>query len=231
MAREWHYDRKALRRDALRRDILQDVNGGIISSAAIIQGLTVAGATGHEAVVGVTALIIIGAVAAATAKYSQTVGERKAVLAVYRFEREALTANPEREEADLVRIYEEKGLSPDLAKAVARELTEKDALRAQLDDEFDISRGPSAWWPVGRAILSGLAFVGGTAMPLIFLLVLPWNTRGEVTLVFVVVALGISGWLEHYSEHTAAWRSMVRTILLGLITLGVSTYAGERVNF
>lgn len=217
--------------DALLRDLLTDFNDGIIASAAIIQGLLTGGATGHEAAVGVVTVIAIGMMAAGASKFNESAGERDNILAVYKAEQEAIRKSPEAEEQELVEIYEEKGLSHSLAAAVARELMDKDPLGAQLDDEFDIDEIPSRWWPWKRALYAAFSFCVGTVVPLLFLLILPWSVRGEATLAFVVAALALSGWIGHYAEHTSALRSMVRTVLVGLATLGVSTLAGTFVTF
>ena len=74
-------------------------------------------------------------------------------------------------------------------------------------------------------------FLVGSVLPLLFLLILPWDIRGEVTVAAVVIALGISGWIGHLVEHTSAWRAMARTVLVGVTILGISTLAGTLVTF
>lgn len=217
--------------DARWRELMSVGNDGIISSAAIIQGLLSGGATGSEAVIGVTALVMIGMVGTGASVYSEEASERNADLRIAEEEQAAITAKPEDEYLELVQIYQEKGLSPQLSEAVARELMDKDPLRAQLDEEYDLEELPSRWFPWKKALLAAGAFLLGSVLPLIFLLLLPWSIRGEVTFVSVMVALAISGWIGHWVEHTTPWRSMLRTMLVGAIILGISTFAGSLVTF
>lgn len=217
--------------DAVWRGMLGYGNDGIIASAAIIQGLIAGGATGHDALVGVVAMISIGMVGAASFEYSQCDAARISYLATYEAEKARLETHPADEYESLAKAYEAKGLTPELAHQVATQLMAKDPLQAVLDTEFSLSKAPSRWWPIRRTGYAALSYLLGATMPLLFLLVLPWEVRAEVTVVFVAVALAVSGWVGHFVEHTTAWRSMLRTVLVGLLALGVSTIAGGLVRF
>lgn len=219
-------------RDSRRRELLSVANDGIVSSAAIIQGLLSGGATGQEAVIGVSALIAIGAVGSAASQYAEAAGERASILAIIDTESRRLKASPDEEFAELVELYENKGLSNDLAHQVATELTGKDALAAQLDAEFALqAEAPDAWFPFRYGAYSAGAFLIGSLVPLLFLLALPWSWRGEVTLVAVTMSLAISGWIGSYSDHSGAVRAIARTVGVGLIVLGISNLAGSFVTF
>lgn len=220
-----------IERDAELREMMSAANDGIISSAAIIQGLLSGGATGQEAIIGVLALIIIGMVATAAAQYSEVQSERDAQIRIVEEEQAALVTSPEAEHQELVEIYQKKGLSDGLANAVADELMANDPLRAQLDDEYGLGEIAGPWVPWMAALRSVGAFLIGSALPLLFLLVLPWDIRGEVTVVSVLIALAVSGWIGHLVDHSSPWRSMVRTMLVGIIILGISTLAGSLVTF
>lgn len=217
--------------DGLRRELLSAANDGIISSAAIIQGLLSGGASGYEAFIGVVALIAIGVVGTAANQYAEAAGERASIVAIIEAERRRLQMAPEEEFQELVDLYLDKGLSEELSVAVAKELTEKDALDAQLDAEFDLDEAPPASWPWKFGIYSGLAFVLGSVIPLLLLLVIPWHARGEVTLVVVVAALIFSGWIGSYSEHSGPLRAIFRTVAVGVVIFGISTAAGQLVTF
>ncbi|MFZ1382661.1 MAG: VIT1/CCC1 transporter family protein [Scrofimicrobium sp.] len=220
-----------IEKDAELREMISAANDGIISSAAIIQGLLSGGATGHEAVIGVLALIIIGMVASAATQYSEVQSERDAQIRIVEEEQAALITSPEAEHQELVEIYRKKGLSDELAHSVATELMANDPLRAQLDDEYGLGEIAGRWAPWTAALRSAGAFLVGSALPLLFLLILPWHIRGEITVVSVLVALALSGWIGHLVDHSSPWRSMVRTMLVGVIILGISTLAGSLVTF
>jgi vacuolar iron transporter family protein len=79
-------------------------------------------------------------------------------------ERQALIDTPAEEEAELASIYEARGLSPETAALVAREMTEKDALGAHVRDELGLSDLHSAN-PLQAALASGLTFTVAAALP------------------------------------------------------------------
>lgn len=223
---EWDVDG-----DAQRREYTSIANDGIISSAAIIQGLLTAGATGEEAVVSVSALIAIGMVTAAATAYSEAVAERNSKLAIVDSERRRLEMSPQEEFEELVEIYERKGLSHETAATVAQELTARDALAAQLDAEFDIADLPPASLSWRMASRAALAFLVGSLAPLLILLLAPWSSRGEITVVAVSVSLVISAYIGSRSEHSSALGAIGRTLLMGFTVLGISVVAGRLVTF
>lgn len=217
--------------DAVRRELTSVANDGIISSAAIIQGLLTAGASGQEALVGVLALIVVGMLTSAGAQLGEATAERTSQLAIIASERRRLITSPQEELDELVALYEAKGLSPALSRAVAEELHAKDALAAQLDAEFAMAQPPARSWPVLFALRTGLAFLVGSLGPLLLFLVLPHGARGEITLIVVGLSLAVSGWIGARSEHGHPIASILRTVAIGLVTLGISTLAGSFVTF
>lgn len=217
--------------DALRREYTSNANDGIISSAAIVQGLLTAGATGEEAMVGVIALIAIGMVTSGATVYAEVSAERNSQLAIVESERRRIELSPQEEFDELVGIYERKGLSHETATTVARELFARDALAAQLDAEFAIAAVPPARWPWVMALRVMLAFLIGSVGPLLILLLVPWWTRGEVTVIAVSVSLVVSAFIGSRSEHTNAWIAILRTLIMGFTVLGISVLAGSLVTF
>lgn len=217
--------------DATLRDLVAVANDGIISSAAIAQGLLVAGATGQEAVIGVLALVIVGTLTTAGTHFGEGQAERRTQLAIIAGEQERLALAPDEEFLELVDHYCRLGLSEELSYRVASELHEKDALRAQLDAEFDLDEPRPITYPYLFAAKAGAAFLAGSVVPFLLLLALPWGLRGEITLLVVVVSLAISGFVGSRAEHSSALSTMVRTVTIGLFVLGVSTLAGSLVSF
>ena len=82
---------------------------------------------------------------------------------------------PEAELEELTRIYEERGLTRDLAEKVAFQLTEGDALSSHARDELGISEIVTAH-PIQAATVSALTFATGAVVPLYD----PWTQCGIV---------------------------------------------------
>ena len=102
------------RLNALRAAVL-GANDGIVSTAGLVMG--VAGATSEQAAVvtaGVAGLVA-GALSMAAGEYVSVSTQRDTERALLRQERRELAEMPEDELAELTAIYEDKGLTPELA--------------------------------------------------------------------------------------------------------------------
>ena len=125
----------APRINALRAAVL-GANDGIVSTAGILTG--VAGATMEFAalltagVAGVTA----GALSMAVGEYVSVSAQRDSESALLAKERRELEEMPEEELAELTSLYVDKGLTPELAAQVARQLHDHDALAAHAEAEL-----------------------------------------------------------------------------------------------
>ena len=156
--------RDAARLNWLRAGVL-GANDGIISTAGLVVG--VAGATtqiGPILVAGIAGLVA-GAVSMALGEYVSVSSQRDAERALIEQERREVENDPDGELEELVAMYESKGLSRGTARAVAEELTARDALAAHLDVELGLDPG-ALTNPVHAAISSGVSFTAGALLPL-----------------------------------------------------------------
>jgi VIT1/CCC1 family predicted Fe2+/Mn2+ transporter len=206
-------------------------NDGLISAAGILQGLTSAGATGYEAFVAGLATTVIGGMIVLGAEYNEAAGDVASERAIVEAERRRLELTPQEEFDELVQIYQRKGLSPALAEAVARELSERDALGAQLDAEYGISGQPPLMSPWGMGLRFGAAFVIGALVPLILLLISERLTREIVVFLVVGLTLTFSAVTGARSDRTSAWAAVARTLAIGLGSMVVSLVAGSLLSF
>jgi vacuolar iron transporter family protein len=175
------FDRRAVRAH------LVDVNDGVIATAGVVEGLLAAGATITTIVVAALSAMLGGGVALGGTKYSEAADERDAELAVLAEERRLHELQPEEELAELAALYEDKGVSPALARQVAEELSTKDALLHHAEVEHGITLSDDSPTPAGTAVLAGLGFMVGAAVPLVVSMVAPAAWRIPLT-VFAVVA-------------------------------------------
>ena len=100
---------------------------------------------------------------------------------------------------ELTRIYERRGLEPELAQQVAKALTAHDALEAHARDEIGITEISQAN-PLQAAVASALAFIVGGVLPVIGIFLFPAHT-----LVYSLAALTVIG-LVIVSGFSTSWR-------------------------
>jgi len=221
-AGELHHGDVSARLNWLRAGVL-GANDGIVSISGLVVG--VAGATADRTTIltaGVAGLVS-GAFSMAGGEYVSVSTQRDTESALLRRERWELANLPRQELEELAGIYEAKGLEPDLAGEVARQLTAKDALHAHAEVELGID--PYALTsPWAAAASSFVAFTAGALLPLVAIVVPPQTLRVWVVAAAVVAALALTGVVSARLGAAPAGRAVARNVGIGLLAM-VVTYA------
>src|SRR4051794_22137069 len=174
------------------REHVVDINDGIIASAGIVEGLLGAGASSTILLVASLAAMVGGGVALAGMRYAETADERDAQRAILEAEHRRIDSTPAAEEIELAGLYQDRGLSPQLARAVAAELSAGDALAAHAEAEYGISTRDDPGTPWTIAVTAGVAFAVGAGVRVLVVLLAPPAWRGAATIVAVVAALSLT---------------------------------------
>lgn len=209
----------------LRAGVL-GANDGIVSVAGIVVG--VAGAGGSRGTVFTAGLagLVAGAVSMALGEYVSVSSQRDSEKALVAKERRELAETPELELAELAALYRAKGLSPGTARAVAEELTARDALAAHLDAELNLDPDDLVS-PVQAAWASALAFLLGAVLPLLAILLPPEDLRVPVTFAAVLVALGLAGAVGARLGGSDPRRAVLRVVVGGGVGLAITYAVGQ----
>jgi VIT1/CCC1 family predicted Fe2+/Mn2+ transporter len=158
-------------------------------------------------------------------EYVSVSTQRDSEKAILGLEAAELRQMPQTEERELAAMYVEKGLSPETAEKVARELTEHDALRAHADIEFGIDPD-NLTNPWHAAWASMLAFTVGALLPLLIVAFVPDSVRVLVTVLSVVVALALAGFVSARIGYSPRLPAVVRNVSGGLLAMGVTYLIG-----
>jgi VIT1/CCC1 family predicted Fe2+/Mn2+ transporter len=219
---EPHAGGSAGRLNWLRAGVL-GANDGIVSVAGIVVG--VAGATAARGPIFTAGLagLVAGAVSMSLGEYISVSSQRDSEKAQLTQEQRELLETPEQELAELVAIYQAKGLTSSTAQTVARELTDHDALAAHLDAELNLNPDDLAN-PVQAAAASALAFTMGAVLPLLAILLPPQRLRVPVTVLAVLTALALAGALSARIGGSNPRRAVIRVVIGGAAGLAL-TYA------
>ena len=212
----------------LRAGVL-GANDGIVSVAGLVVGVAAATAERGPVLTAGTAGLVAGAVSMALGEYVSVSTQRDTERSLLDKERRELDEEPEQELAELMAMYEDKGLSPETARIVAEELTAQDPFSAHVDIELGID--PDALTsPWQAALSSAIAFVTGALLPLLAIVLLPAPIRIAVTFAVVVVALAatgtISAWLGGAPRRPAVTRIVTGGAIAMIITYGIGQLAG-----
>ena len=213
-------------RVGLLRAMVLGANDGIISTACLVLGVAAADAS-RSAILSVgLAGLVAGAASMALGEYISVSSQRDAENANIAKEKWELANVPERELEELTAIYVHKGLSPELARQVAEELTADDALKIHLAEELGISEHSRAQ-PVEAMIGSAVAFAIGAAVPLLAVAISSISNRIAVTIAIVVVALLGLGAAGARAGGAHPVRPIVRAVIGGLIAMAFTMAIGK----
>ena len=212
----------------LRAGVL-GANDGIVSTAGLVIG--VAAATTDRAAILTAGLagLAAGAMSMAVGEYVSVSTQRDSERALIQKEIRELREMPEEELAELTSLYRAKGLSPDLAHRVAVELTEHDALAAHAETELGIDP-ENLTNPWHAAWASMVAFTVGAILPLLAIVLPGASVRVPVTVVAVVLALALTGWVSARLGDASARKATVRVVAGGLIAMAVTYAIGSLVG-
>jgi vacuolar iron transporter family protein len=209
----------------LRAGVL-GANDGIVSVSAIAVG--VAGATPQiePILTASVAGLVGGAISMALGEYVSVSSQRDSERALIAKEKAELATMPHEELAELTKLYQDKGLSPQTARRVAEELTASDALAAHLDAELNIDQQDivSPW---RAAYASAIAFVIGGLLPILAIIAFPAAMRVPATFAAVLIALAITGAAGGYLGGSPLLRPTVRVVVGGAIALATTFLIGR----
>lgn len=207
------------------RAAVMGINDGLVSTASLMLGVG-AGAESLRAMqlAGVAGLFA-GALSMAAGEYISVASQKDAEEADIEKERLEQQKGPHarlREFEELVQIYMERGLSEHLAREVARELTDKDVVRAHARDELGIDIDALAN-PFQACWTSGLSFSFGAVVPLLAGAFIPsWRLRIACVCVATVLMLMAIGSLAAHLGGAHRARGSIRVLVGGSVAMAVT---------
>ncbi len=221
---EAHDQALGARLNWLRAAVL-GANDGIVSTAGLVVG--VAGATADRSTLLTAGLagLLSGSMSMAAGEYVSVSTQRDTEKAALALERRELREQPEAELEELTELLEERGLTQEVAREAAEQLTERDALRAHARVELGIDPDDLTN-PWHAAWASFLAFTVGALLPLLAIVLPPSDWRVPVTVVSVLAALTLTGWSSARLGAAGPGRAMLRNVAGGALAMAVTYAAG-----
>jgi VIT1/CCC1 family predicted Fe2+/Mn2+ transporter len=202
---------------------------GIISTAGIVVGVAGASFDNTALLIAGLAGLVSGALSMAGGEYVSVSSQRDTEKALLDKERWELETMPEEELAELAGLYEQKGLSPELASQVAVQLHEKDALAAHAEVELGID--PHEFTnPWHAAVSSAVSFALGAALPLLAITLSPPSLRIYLTFAVVLLALVGTGLISAQVGGAPKGAAVGRNVVVGALTMLVTFAIGATVG-
>lgn len=221
-----HSEHHFIHRSGWLRAAVLGANDGIISVTSLIMGMAASGATAHTLLITCIAGLISGATSMAAGEYISVKSQEDIEKADLKFEAQELKKHPQRELDELTQIYVARGLEPDLARQVATQLTNHDALGAHARDEIGIHENTAAN-PIQAALASAGSFSFGALFPMLAILLSPEIWIEKTVLIFGIISLAFLGALSSHFAGTSKLKGSLRITLWGILAMAFSSWIGS----
>ncbi len=224
-----HSERHAIARIGWLRAAVLGANDGIVSTASLIVGVAAAASGKADILLAGVAALVAGAMSMAAGEYVSVSSQADAEKADLARERQELEDDPVFEREELAAIYQARGLTPDLARAVADQLSARDALGAHARDELHISDMTAAR-PLQAAVTSAITFAAGAILPLGAGLVAPEPSIAWTVSLTSLVCLAALGAIGARAGGAPMAAGVVRVTFWGAAAMALTAAIGSLVG-
>ena len=227
-----HLESHLTHRISWLRAAVLGANDGVISTASLILGVAAAHASHGAIITAGVASLVAGAMSMAAGEFVSVSSQSDMEKAATDLERHELETDSVGEHKELANIYVKRGLTPELAKDVAKQLMEHDALDAHLRDELGISETLKAR-PLQAAITSAVSYASGSALPLLSVVAAPESALivvvSTVSLILLTVLGGVAARAGGAGVLAGAWRVLIWGAIAMAVTAGIGHLFGAIV--
>ena len=221
MKTEQHYGERS---GWLRAAVL-GANDGILSIASIIIGVAAASTTREPVILSGVAALVAGALSMAAGEYVSVSSQTDIEKADLAREHKELVELPDEELRELAGIYENRGLTKELALKVATQLTAHNALEAHARDELGINELTQAK-PLQAAFSSGASFTFGGILPVLVAIFGPISKMEYLQYGFAILFLVVLGAIAAKAGGSSMKKAMIRIAFWGTVAMGATAFIG-----
>ncbi|PYD74933.1 VIT1/CCC1 transporter family protein [Novacetimonas pomaceti] len=219
-------ERHATSRLGWLRAAVLGANDGILSTSSLIIGVASAHATQGSILLAGISSLVAGAMSMAAGEYVSVSSQADSEKADLAREKKELGSSWDAEVSELAGIYRQRGLDDLLARKVALQLMQHDALGAHARDELGISEATAAR-PVQAALASAGAFSSGAILPVLVAVVSPSAVVPWTVSAISLIGLAILGIVGARAGGAAPMRPALRVIFWGVMAMLVTAGIGK----
>lgn len=212
----------------LRAGVL-GANDGVVSTASIIFGVAGANAAHGTILLAGIASVAAGALSMAAGEYVSVSSQADTEQADLNRERLELESQPNLEREELAQLYARRGVDIDLARRVAEQLMQKDALEAHAREELGISEITTAR-PIVAALTSALTFAVGATMPLAMVWLAPADQLVWLVSAASLLFLALLGAIGAKGGGADVMKATIRVTFWGAFAMALTAGIGALVG-
>ncbi len=227
--RSLHSETHLVSRIGWLRAAVLGANDGIVSTASLIVGVAASAAGSSEILIAGIAGLVAGAMSMAAGEYVSVSSQADTEQADLTRERLELESQPDLEREELAQLYVKRGVDIDLARRVAEQLMQKDALEAHAREELGISEITTAR-PIMAALTSALTFAVGAMMPLAMVWLAPANQLVWLVSAASLLFLALLGAIGAKAGGADVLKATIRVTFWGAFAMALTAGIGALVG-
>ena len=221
-----HTEHHRTQRVGWLRAAVMGANDGIVSTASLVIGVAAAESSKNAVILAGLAGLVAGATSMAAGEYVSVSSQADTERADLARETKELQDDPEGELNELTEIYVGRGLQPDLAREVAKQMMQHDALGAHARDELGLTNDLKAR-PIQAAIASAMTFSVGAAIPLLMVYISPQHRIVPIVGVTALVMLATLGGVAASVGGAPVLKAVLRVGFWGVIAMIATAGVGR----
>lgn len=141
-------------------------------------------------------------------------------------EKERLSEDYDREFNYVKNKFLAQDIDPKLAHQATKELMDEDPLVTTVKERYGFN--PKEFTsPYAAAIASLIAFPLGSVLPMVAVMSFPHEIAIAATIIAVLIALIITGYLAAVLGKSNRWKSVIRNVASGFLTMLVTYLIGQ----
>lgn len=220
-----HRELHRIERVGWLRAAVLGANDGIVSTSSLLVGVAAAQSTHGEILTAGIAGLVAGAMSMAAGEYVSVSSQADTEGAEIERERRELALEPELERQELAQIYVGRGLDPALAREVAQQLMEHDALDAHQRDELGITE-PLRARPIQAAFASAGTFACGAGLPVLVAAISGRESSIAAVSATSLLFLALLGAVAARAGGARPGPGAARVALWGILAMGITAVVG-----
>lgn len=201
-------------------------NDGIVSTASLVVGVAAAESGRSSVLIAGVAGLVAGAMSMAAGEYVSVSSQADTERADRRREETELAEQPDAEFVELEGIYVKRGLTQELARQVAEQMTQHGALEAHVRDELGFTEALAAR-PVQAALASAATFAVGASIPLAVAATAALENLVVLVSLASLACLAALGAISAKTGGAPVMRATLRVCFWGALAMALTALIGR----
>jgi vacuolar iron transporter family protein len=205
------------------RDTVFGAQDGLVSTLGALTGIAEGTQSSMLVVLSGCVIVAVESLSMAAGSYLSSKTQRQYLEHLLEEERAAIATDPEGERQEIGAMYRARGYTEEEIAIISRRLVSDPALLLEDMAHKELGICPATLEePVGNAVVMGLAYVFGGAIPILPYLLLPFAAALPASIAGTLLALFAMGAWKGRVVGRGWWQSGLEVLLLA----GLTTLAG-----